>query len=73
MKHSYQKRVVFFEQMSCKTHFLARQTYNLKKKTILTQTELKHSFQQRVVFFEQISCKTHFIARYAYNFGKGSF
>ena len=29
--NSFQQRVVFFEQISCKTHFIARHAYNLAK------------------------------------------
>ena len=40
LNHSFQQRVVSFEQISCKTDFLARYPSNLEKMTILTQTEV---------------------------------
>ena len=73
VKHSLQQRVVFFEQIGCKTHFLARYSYHLENREFLTQHDAKHRFQQRVIFLERIWCKTHFLASYRYNFAKGTF
>ena len=33
VEHSFQQRVVFFEEISCKTHLLERYPYNLEKES----------------------------------------
>ena len=67
----FKQRVLFFKQISWKTHFIPRHAYNFAKRSFQQKMKSNTIFQQRVVFFKQISCKTNFIG-HAYNFAKGS-
>ena len=57
---SFIKRVVFFEQISCKTHFLARQAYNLAKGSFL------HKMKSSTVLNRDLYSLSRFHAKRSY-------
>ena len=57
VKHSLQQRVVFFEQIGCKTYFLARYPYNLGKRSF------EHKMKWNTVFNSELYSLRRFHAK----------